>query len=484
MKKTRFFSAFAALVLCSASLSALPTYADDEDVLYGDIRYSKVLNTELGIYAGDSLDFSKVILEAVQYNWEGTASYVYSFTVGSGEFADLYTLDTTQVDTNTPGDYEVIIRPATGETGSFPYRAISPVQYYDVCMKGTESVIPVKVYPNDYNANTPLYLRCYTEYIEMYRDGGVMIPLIGAYPAKVEYEIADETIAKVQASSTAQSLTLLGLKEGETTVTVRASDGRTTTEKVRVLPAQVIETAPPVYTTTAILNPELTATTTTETVTTIDPATTTTKWWYQFETTEPVSQTSTAVTTANPNAGTATTTTTTAEKEEIYFKYLNSEKGYCACQVDEIVGLYLANYDDSLYEIGETPIDFKIEDENVAMISQVQGSAINIKGVSVGETVLIAKTPDGQSASVKIIVEEAVVTTTTTASLSEEVFLGDATCDNSVDVCDAVLIARFLAEDSEAIITDQGRRNADYNADGDITQDDVMLILKKIARLI
>lgn len=61
---------------------------------------------------------------------------------------------------------------------------------------------------------------------------------------------------------------------------------------------------------------------------------------------------------------------------------------------------------------------------------------------------------------------------------------GDATCDNSVDVCDAVLIARFLAEDIEATITDQGRLNADYNADGDITPDDVILILKKIARLI
>ncbi|MBP5413854.1 MAG: dockerin type I repeat-containing protein, partial [Lachnospiraceae bacterium] len=61
---------------------------------------------------------------------------------------------------------------------------------------------------------------------------------------------------------------------------------------------------------------------------------------------------------------------------------------------------------------------------------------------------------------------------------------GDATCDNSVDVCDAVLIARFLAEDSEASMTEQGRRNADYNADGDITPDDIALILKKIARLI
>lgn len=61
---------------------------------------------------------------------------------------------------------------------------------------------------------------------------------------------------------------------------------------------------------------------------------------------------------------------------------------------------------------------------------------------------------------------------------------GDATCDNKVDVSDAVLIARFIAEDSEAIMTDQGKSNADINNDGDITHDDVTWILKKIAKMI
>ena len=215
MKTTRFISAFAALVLGTASFSAWPVYAEDEETMYGDIRYSGALNSELGIYAGDTLDCSKVILEAVMYNWEGKASYVYSFTVGSGEFADLYTLDTSQVDTETPGDYHVVIKPAAGETGSFPDKSISPARYWDLCIKGTEGAIPVKVYPKDINADTPLYLRCYKEYIEMYCGGGVMIPLVGAYPAKAEYEVADETIARVEKSSTAQNLVLWGLKEGE-----------------------------------------------------------------------------------------------------------------------------------------------------------------------------------------------------------------------------------------------------------------------------
>ena len=61
---------------------------------------------------------------------------------------------------------------------------------------------------------------------------------------------------------------------------------------------------------------------------------------------------------------------------------------------------------------------------------------------------------------------------------------GDVDLSCSIDVADAVLLARFCAEDEEAVITAQGKANADYNADGDITQDDIVLILQKIARLI
>ena len=402
MKTTRFISIFAALVLGTASFSAWPVYAEDEETMYGDIRYSGALNSELGIYAGDTLDCSKVILEAVMYNWEGKASYVYSFTVGSGEFADLYTLDTSQVDTETPGDYHVVIKPAAGETGSFPDKSISPVRYWDLCMKGTEGAIPVKVYPKDINADTPLYLRCYKEYIEMYCGGGVMIPLVGAYPAKAEYEVEDETIARVQKSSSAQKLVLWGLKEGETTVTVRTSDGRTATEKVRVLPAIVTETEPIVTTTTARFNPGLTATTTTVTVTTPDPATTTTKWWYQYETTEP-EQTSTAVWTEVTSKTTVT-----------------DEKG-------------------------------RILDEN--------GDVLIINGTS------------------------AVVTGRITDIVLPDADWGNANCNDGVDVADAVLVARFVAEDTDADISEQGKLNADMNRDGNITGDDVIAILRKIAKL-
>lgn len=60
---------------------------------------------------------------------------------------------------------------------------------------------------------------------------------------------------------------------------------------------------------------------------------------------------------------------------------------------------------------------------------------------------------------------------------------GDVTLDCSIDVTDAVLLARFCTEDSTAVITDQGKQNADVNEDGNITLDDVTAILRKIAKL-
>ena len=65
----------------------------------------------------------------------------------------------------------------------------------------------------------------------------------------------------------------------------------------------------------------------------------------------------------------------------------------------------------------------------------------------------------------------------------KNVLYGDANCDNNVDVSDAVLVARFVAEDTEADISEQGKLNADMNHDGNLTGDDVIAILRKIAKL-
>ena len=61
---------------------------------------------------------------------------------------------------------------------------------------------------------------------------------------------------------------------------------------------------------------------------------------------------------------------------------------------------------------------------------------------------------------------------------------GDVNLDDSVDVSDAVLLARYLNSDSSAKITDQGLRNAEVHLDGKITTDDLTDILRIIAKLL
>lgn len=59
-----------------------------------------------------------------------------------------------------------------------------------------------------------------------------------------------------------------------------------------------------------------------------------------------------------------------------------------------------------------------------------------------------------------------------------------ATPEARVDVSDAVLLARFNAEDSSAKITTQGKANADVNASGAPDKNDTVKILKFIAKII
>ncbi|MBR3419347.1 MAG: dockerin type I repeat-containing protein [Oscillospiraceae bacterium] len=61
---------------------------------------------------------------------------------------------------------------------------------------------------------------------------------------------------------------------------------------------------------------------------------------------------------------------------------------------------------------------------------------------------------------------------------------GDANCDGRIDVSDAVLTARFAAEDRNAVITDQGRANADVTGNGNVDAEDTTKILQYIAKKI
>jgi hypothetical protein len=65
----------------------------------------------------------------------------------------------------------------------------------------------------------------------------------------------------------------------------------------------------------------------------------------------------------------------------------------------------------------------------------------------------------------------------------EKITLGDVDCDGAVDVSDAVLAARFCAEDASAKISDNGIKALDVNGDAHIDGDDIICILRLIAKL-
>ena len=59
---------------------------------------------------------------------------------------------------------------------------------------------------------------------------------------------------------------------------------------------------------------------------------------------------------------------------------------------------------------------------------------------------------------------------------------GDVNCDGKVDVTDSVLLSRFVCEDPEAVLSEQGKINADIDGDGRLTMDDNTLLLNLIAK--
>ena len=97
----------------------------------------------------------------------------------------------------------------------------------------------------------------------------------------------------------------------------------------------------------------------------------------------------------------------------------------------------------------------------------------------------IEYTTTASTATTKKTTNTTETTTETTASseIGAPTLRGDANCDNVVDVSDAVLLARFVAEESDANINEIGKLNADADGKKGLTGDDVITILRIIAKL-
>lgn len=98
----------------------------------------------------------------------------------------------------------------------------------------------------------------------------------------------------------------------------------------------------------------------------------------------------------------------------------------------------------------------------------------------------MAYDPAGQPAvTTTVTTTTTTVTTTTTADpVPAAGIIGDVNSDGDVDVSDAVLLARFIAEDSAAIIDNAGQINADTDHNGNLETADITLLLQFIAKMI
>ena len=167
-------------------------------------------------------------------------------------------------------------------------------------------------------------------------------------------------------------------------------------------------------------------------------------------------------------------------------------------------GFFLHGYDfgNKFYETGESPVKYTVDNENIAKIVAFQRDMVSLKGISAGETVLRAETPEGQTAEARVIVSEYVMpttvaiettpanTVTTTVDLCggdiyTSYIIGDANSDFKVSISDSVKILQNLSNKEKYPLTEQETTNADcYDPGSGVTGMDAQAVQKLDAGII
>lgn len=109
-----------------------------------------------------------------------------------------------------------------------------------------------------------------------------------------------------------------------------------------------------------------------------------------------------------------------------------------------------------------------------------------------GDTLIGGIEPDGTEPVVTTKASTTTTTTTTTTTSTidngsgsdNNALYGDVNCDDVIDISDVILLSRYAAEDKAAVLTAQGKINADCNHDGKYNAADTTLVIRFIARLI
>ncbi len=194
------------------------------------------------LYAGEEPDYSNLELTLDLKNASGDTAYQADvFTVGSGKFANLYSLDTGEVNPNVPGTYHVYVESNVGAEDDFNYSdreipqiGLTPGTVH-VTMDWSRNVFQVHVW--DENTGLMIGRGQMTSCAEIAipDDGSEQICTL--YNLReghdgTAYEFEDPTVAEITEKHTDPSglnqiFSIRGLRIGSTKLTVTAPDGRT-----------------------------------------------------------------------------------------------------------------------------------------------------------------------------------------------------------------------------------------------------------------
>ncbi len=154
---------------------------------------------------------------------------------------------------------------------------------------------------------------------------------------------------------------------------------------------------------------------------------------------------------------------------------LNSTEHFITIGADEAKKIFVDPYMQDYTHCTASDVQTSIRLENEHPVAQYDyryDAPAGSYTVKVDLVTMTATLPDGTERKVEQYTPAAAV------------LRGDVNLSGNTDVSDAVLLARFLAEDKSAEVTAQGRENADCNRSGKPDPEDVILILKYIAKMI
>ena len=331
---------------------------DQENVLSG---YLDVVYPEQTCLLGDTSKIDSMWLKLVVLDDDNNSVTLREFNTKYDKHS-CYSIDTSSVDINTPGTYQYSVKSLAGMTETFLVpNEKGDYEYYDVEM--TDYVATASLIVSDKERLLSLGVDSLT--LEV---GNTYNIEIYSYKSdELSFELTDDKIAYVDMwleNEAASNYRITANSEGETVLTFTAPDGQVASVDISIVAEGSL------------------------------PKTTTAVWYKDSDTTT-----------------VTTTATTNSSSDELYF---NTQYGYVPVEIGLYTGAELVGYDDGkFYEVGDSPIEFTIDDEQIAKLGPAQGIGVNVLGVSVGETMLNAKTPDGRTASIRVVVKEAPSTSTT-----------------------------------------------------------------------